>query len=452
LSGTSGRDQKHMENIVERLIGKAIKAGADAADALIVEGLSMGASYRLGKLEDVDRSEGQDLGLRVFMGKRQAIASSNDFSDAALDELADRVVAMAKLAPEDPHCGLAPKDRLAADWPDLDLFDPAEPSSQDLADRAAAAEEAGLAVKGITNSEGAGASWGRGSVVLATSEGFVGGYVSSSQSVSCSLIAGEGLGMETDYDFASARHLSDLEGAADVGRRAGERTVARLGPKKVGTQKVPVFYDPRVARSLIGHFAGAITGPSVARGTSFLKNKMGEAVFGEHITIIDDPHRKRGLASKPFDGEGVANKMWTLIEGGVLTTWLLHAASAHQLGLETTGHAARGTGGPPGVSSTNLYMAAGEQSPAELMSDVKAGLYITDLIGQGVNGVTGDYSRGAVGFWIENGVLTHPVNELTVAGNLKDMFLHLTPANDLEFRYGTNAPTIRIDGMTVASG
>jgi len=441
-----------MEEIVERLIGKAKRAGADAADALIVEGLSMSASYRLGKLEDVDRSEGHDLGLRVFMGKRQAIASSNDFSDAALNELADRVVAMAKLAPEDPHCGLAPKERLASSWPDLDLNDAAEPSSEDLAARAAAAEEAGLAVKGITNSEGASAGWGRGRVVLATSDGFVGGYASSSHSVSCSLIAGEGLGMETDYDFSSARYLSDLESAADVGRRAGERTISRLGPKKVGTQKVPVVYDPRVARSLLGHLAGAIAGPAIARGTSFLKSRMNEKVFGEHVTIVDDPHRKRGLASKPFDGEGVANKAWTLIDNGVLTTWLLHSASAHQLGLATTGHAARGTGGPPGVSTTNLYMATGAQSPADLMSDIKAGLYITDLIGQGVNGVTGDYSRGAVGFWIENGELTHPVNELTVAGNLKDMFLHLTPANDLEFRYGTNAPTVRIEGLTVASG
>lgn len=452
MSGTSGRDQKEMEAIVERLIGKAMAAGADAADALIVEGLSMGASYRLGKLEDVDRSEGHDLGLRVFMGKRQAIASSNDFSNAALDELADRVVAMAKLAPEDPHCGLAPKERLAKTWPSLDIEDLTEPSSQDLADRAAEAEEAGLAVKGITNSEGAGAGWGRGRVVLATSGGFVGGYASSSHSVSCSLIAGEGMGMETDYDFSSTRHLSDLDMAADVGRRAGERTVRRLGAKKVGTQKVPVVYDPRISRSLLGHFAGAISGPGIARGTSFLKDRMGKAVFGEHITIIDDPHRKRGLSSKPFDGEGVANKAHTLIEDGVLTTWLLNAASAHQLGLETTGHAARGTGGPPGVSTTNLYMAAGEMDPEDMIGEIKAGLYVTDLIGQGVNGVTGDYSRGAAGFWIENGEITHAVNEVTIASNLKDMFRALTPASDLVFQYGSNAPTIRIDGMTVASG
>ncbi len=449
---TNNNGQHDLQGIAERLIGKTMKAGAEAADALIVEGLSMGASYRLGKLEDVDRSEGHDLGLRVFMGKRQAVASSNDFSDAALDELADRVVAMAKLAPEDPYCGLAPKERLATAWPDLDLDDGVEPASEDLAARAAEAEEAGLAVKGITNSEGAGAGWGRSRVVLATSDGFTGGYASSSHSVSCSLIAGEGMGMETDYDFSSVHHLSDLEAASDVGRRAGERTVRLLGPQKVGTQKVPVVYDPRVGRSLLGHFAGAISGPGIARGTSFLKDMMGETVFADGVNIIDDPHRKRGLASKPFDAEGVANKARTLIEGGTLTTWLLHAASARQLGLQTTGHAARGTGGPPGVSCTNLYMEAGTQSPEELIGEIEAGLYVTGLIGQGVNGVTGDYSRGAAGFWIKDGKLTHPVNEITIAGNLKDMFLALTPANDLEFRYGINAPTLRIDGMTVASG
>ncbi len=447
-----GRDQTEMELIVERLMGKALKAGAEAADAIIVEGLSVGASFRLGKLEDVERSEGQDLGLRALIGKRQAIVSSNDFSDRALDELVERVVAMARLAPEDPHCGLAPKERLAKTWPDLDLADESEPGSQTLADRAAEAEAAALAVKGITNSNGAGAGWGRGRIVLATSGGFLGGYESSSHSVSCSLVAGEGMSMETDYDFSSARHLEDLDSAIDVGRRAAERTVERLNPRKVSTQSVSVVYAPRVANSIVGHFSGAITGSSVARGTSFLKDKMDEAVFASHISIIDDPHRVRGLASKPFDAEGVANKAHTLVDEGVLTTWLLHCASAHQLGLETTGHAARGTGGPPGVSSTNLYMAAGAQSPEELIADIKSGLYVTDLIGQGVNGITGDYSRGASGFWIEDGEITYAVNEITIASNLKDMFKNATPANDLVFRYGTNAPTLRIEGMMVAGG
>jgi len=452
LSASYGRNQKDMETIVGGLIDKATKAGAEAADAIVVEGLSVGASYRLGKLEDVERSEGQDLGLRVFMGKQQAIVSSNDFSDRALDELVERAVAMAKMAPEDPHCGLAPKERLASEWPDLDLADNTEPSSEDLTERAAACEAAAMEVKGVTNSNGAGAGWGRGRIVLATSDGFLGGYESSNHSVSCSVVAGEGLGMETDYDFASVRHLEDLTDAATIGRQAAERTVKRLNARQVETQSVPVVYDPRVSRGIVGHFSGSITGPSIARGTSFLKDEMGERIFGEHIQIIDDPHIRRGMASKAFDGEGVANKKHLLIENGVLTTWIMHAASAHQLALETTGHAARGTGGPPGVSTTNLYMAAGELSPAELIKDIKAGLYVVDLIGQGVNGVTGDYSRGASGFWIEDGEITYPVNEITIASNLKDMFKNATPANDLEFLYGTNAPTLRIEGMTVAGG
>ncbi len=452
MSASYGRDQKDMEAIVGGLIDKATKAGAEAADAIVVEGLSVGASFRLGKLEDVERSEGQDLGLRVFMGKQQAIVSSNDFSDRALDELVERVVAMAKMAPEDPHCGLAPKERLAKQWPELDLADNTEPSSEDLTARAAECEAAALEVEGVTNSNGAGASWGRGRIVLATSDGFLGGYESSSHSVSCSVVAGTGLGMETDYDFASVRHLEDLTDAATIGRQAGERTVKRLNARQMETQSVPVVFDPRVSRGIVGHLAGAITGPSIARGTSFLKDQMGKAVFADHIQIIDDPHIRRGLASKPFDGEGVANKKHTLIKDGVLTTWIMHSASAHQLGLETTGHAARGTGGPPGVSTTNLYMAAGELSPAELIKDIKAGLYVVDLIGQGVNGVTGDYSRGASGFWIEDGEICYAVNEITIASNLKEMFKNLTPANDLEFLYGTNAPTLRIEGMTVAGG
>ncbi len=452
MTEPAGRSQKDMESIVDQLMGKALKAGADAADAIIVEGLSLGASYRLGKLEDVDRSEGQDLGLRVFVGKQQASVSSNDFSQRALDELVERATAMAKLAPEDPYCGLAGRDHLAKDWPDLDLADDVEPTADSLAARAAEAEEAARSVEGVTNSNGAGAGWGRGRVVLATSEGFVGGYASSSHSVSASVVAGEGTHMETDYDFATTRYLSDLPDAASIGRAAGERTVRRLGARKVATQSVPVVYDPRVGRSILGHFAGAITGPSIARKASFLREMMGQAIFGEHITIVDDPHIQKGMASKPFDGEGVANTKRALIEDGVLTTWLLHSASARQLGLETTGHAARGTGGPPGVTTSNLYMAPGEQSPEDMIKDISNGFYVTELIGQGVNGVTGDYSRGAGGYWIENGELVYPVNEVTIASNLRDMFLHCTPANDLELKYGTNAPTLRIEGMTVAGG
>jgi PmbA protein len=432
------------------LVQAARKAGADAADAVEFKNISVGVSYRLGKLEDVGRSEGSDLGLRVFVGQRVAFVSSTDFTPAALAELPERAVAMARLAPEDKYAGLAPRELLAQEMPEIDVDDPQEPSTALLVERARAAEHAALEVPGVTNSEGGAADYGRSFVTLATSEGFVGGYAGTSRSVSASVIAGEGTGMERDYAYARARHAADLESADTIGRRAGERAVSRLNPRKVKTQSVPVFYDPRVASSLIGHFVGAISGAAIARGVSFLKDRLGQAVFGPGISIIDDPHRKRGLRSKPFDGEGVRNRRTLLIEAGVLTTWLLDSASARQLGLQSTGHASRGTGGPPGPSATNLYMAAGDKSPEQLMADVREGFYVTELIGMGVNGVTGDYSRGAAGFWIENGKLAYPVSEVTIAGNLKDMYRNLTPASDLTFRYGTDSPTVRVEGMTIA--
>jgi PmbA protein len=435
---------------LDRLVKAALKAGANAADAVAFTHISVGVSYRLGKLEDVARAESNDLGLRVFVGRQVAFVSSTDFSPAALDALPGRAVAMAKLAPEDKWAGLAAADRLATSIPDVEIDDPQEPSTVLLVERARAAEQTALEVPGVTNSEGGGADYGRTVVTLATSEGFLAGYAGTRRSISVSVIAGEGTQMERDYDFASARFAADLESGEEVGRRAGERAVRRLNPRKMKTQSVPVFYDPRVAPSLIGHFAGAISGTAIARGVSFLKDKLGELVFGEDITIVDDPHRKRGLRSKPFDGEGVANPRTVLVNNGRLATWLLDSASARQLGLATTGHAARSTGGPPSPSSTNLYMMPGPLSPDELMADVRDGLYITELIGMGVNGVTGDYSRGAAGFWIEHGKLSYPVSEVTVAGNLKEMYRRLTPANDLVFRYGTDSPTLRVDGMTVA--
>lgn len=438
-------------DIASMLVERAKRAGADAAEALVVEGTSLGVSWRLGKLEDVERSEGRDLGLRVFIGKRQASVSSTDLTEAALGPMIERAVAMARVAPEDPYCGLAEPHLLARDWPELDIDDrSAPPSAEDLAAVAAEAEEAALAVKGVTNSSGAGASYGRSGVTLVTSSGFAGAYAGTSSSFSCSVLAGEGTGMERDYDFSNARHAADLDKASDVGRRAGEKAVRRLNPRKVNSQSVPVVYDPRVSGGLIGHFAGAISGAAIARGTSFLKKAMGTDVFSKGISIVDDPHMKRGMRSKPFDGEGVKNRRTMLIEEGRLTTWLLDTATARQLGLETTGHAARGTGGPPSPSTTNLYMEAGCLNVRELIADIKQGLYVTEMIGMGVNGVTGDYSRGASGFWIENGEIAFPVSEITVAGNLKDMFLNMTPADDLEFRYGTNAPTVRVEGMTIA--
>ncbi len=436
--------------LLDEVIKAARKAGADAADALIYQSASLEASFRLGAREDLERSESKRLGLRAFIGQRQAAVSSNDVSKSAQAEMIERVVAMARAAPEDPYCGLAESGLLCHEIRDLDLYDEAEPTPEALYQMAERAEDAARAVEGVSNSEGGGGGWGRVSIALATSGGFFGGYRSSSHSIYASVLAGEGTEMERDYDHHSSHHLADLEDAGEIGRKAGEKAVARLNPRKVESQAVPVVFDPRVSRGIVGHLASAINGSSVARGTSFLKDKLGEMVLAKGLNVIDDPHRPRGLASKPFDGEGVENGAWTLVEDGRLTTWLLDTASARQLGMTTRGHASRGAGGPPSPSTSNLYLAAGEQSPAELMAEITSGFYVTELIGFGVNQVTGDYSRGASGFWIENGELGDPVSELTIAGNLVEMFGHLSAADDLEFRYGTNAPTLRIDGMMVA--
>jgi len=438
------------QEILGRLIAAARAAGADAADALVVERVSASVSYRLGKLEDVERAESADLGLRVFVGERVAFVSSTDLTQTGLAELPERAVAMAKLAPEDKFACLAPSDLLAKKFPALDIEDSNEPSAERLIELAKSVEGAAMAVPGITNSEGGGAGFSRSGIALATSTGFFGRYAATSLSVGVAVLAGEGMGMERDYESASARHAADLESAEAIGKRAGERTIARLNPRKAKSAALPVVYDPRVSAGLLGHFAGAVSGASIARGVSFLKDRMGESVFAPGINIIDDPHRQRGLRSKPFDGEGVANKRMAVIENGVLKSWFLDCASARQLGLTTTGHAARGTGGPPSPSPTNLYMEAGKVSPDSLMSDIKEGFYVTELLGFGVNAVTGDYSRGASGFWIENGKIAYPVSGVTIAGNLKDMFAMLTPANDLVFRYGTDAPTLRVEGMTLA--
>jgi PmbA protein len=352
--------------------------------------------------------------------------------------------------PEDEFCGLADPDSLARDWPDLDLCDSGEPMAEDLLAQIAELEETALAVPGVSNSEGADAGWSRSTVTLAASTGFTGGYSVSRRSLSVSVLAGSGTGMERDYDYHSTVYAGDLESPVIIGRRAGERVVARLNPRKVATQAVPVVFDPRVAGGLVSHLTGAISGAAIARGTSFLKDKMGQAVFAPGITIVDDPHIRRGLRSKPFDAEGQANTRRNLIDGGVLTTWLLDCRSARQLGLTSTGHAARGTGGPPGPSATNVYLAPGEETPEQLLGDIRQGFYITSLMGSGVNGITGDYSRGASGFWIEDGKIAFPVAEVTIAGNLKDMYLTLRPANDLEFRHGVDSPTLRVEGMTVA--
>jgi len=441
---------EHSLDILDDLLAGARKAGAESCDALMVEGASLAIAERLGRPEKLVRAEGRDLGLRVLVGKRQAIVSSTDFSPRALDELAARAVAMARSVPEDPYCGIADSAEIATEVPQLDLCDPSEPTAEMLMERVRAVEAAARAVPGVTNSEGAEASWGRGVIALAASNGFRQGYATSQSSISVAVVAGEGTGMERDYDFSSAVYAAELEDPAAVGRRAGEKAVKRLGPRKLATAKMPVVFDPRVANSLVGHLSSAVNGASIARGISFLKDKLGARILPAGLDIVDDPHRRRGLRSRPFDGEGLANARSLLVEDGVLKTWILDLRSARQLGLKSTGHAARGTSSPPGPATTNLHLAPGKRSPEELMSDIAGGFYCTELVGFGVNNVTGDYSRGAAGFWIEKGEVAYPVSEITIAGNLKEMYANVVPANDLVFRYGTNAPTLRIDGMTVA--
>jgi PmbA protein len=444
------KDAANDIDLLQDLVGRAVKAGADAADAVLVEGMSLSHARRLGKTEKLERSEGQDLGLRVLVGKQQAMVSSSDRSPKMLTELVERTLAMARAVPEDPFCGLADPSEIARDWPSLDMLDPVEPSAEALIERARAAEEAALAVEGITNSEGAEAGWGRSRVAIAASNGFAGGYSGSHHAVSVSVIGGLGSHMERDYDFANSIYAADLRDPAELGRSAAERTIRRLGARKMPTCRCPVVFDPRVARGFISHLLGSISGPSIARGTSFLRDKLHQRIFPEAITMTEDPHRQRGHRSKPFDAEGIANQRRAIIDKGVLTTWLLDLRSARQLGMQTTGHAARGTASPPSPAATNIWIEPGSVSPAELMADIKNGFYVTELMGMGVNGITGDYSRGAAGFWIENGQIAHPVSEMTVAGNLKDMFARMAAADDLEFRTGADSPTLRIEDLTVA--
>ena len=437
-------------NRLEDLLKAARAAGADAADAVYVEGASLSHTQRLGTVEMIERSEGRDLGLRVFIGRRQASVSATEIEPESFAGLAGRAVAMARAVPEDPYCGIADADGVAVRPPVIEMAEAEEPPADLLIARAGEAEDAARAVEGVTNSEGAEASWSRTRICLAATNGFAGSYDRTSHGVGVSVVAGSGSDMQTDYDYHSAVYSVDLMAPAAIGQSAGERAVARLGARPVKTVKAPVVFDPRVAGSLLRHLLGAINGASVARGTSFLKDKLGETVMASGLTVIDDPHRPRGLRSKPFDGEGLANRRSALVDDGVLTTWLLDLRSARQLELEPTGHAARGTSGPPSPAATNVYLEAGAVSRHDLLAGIDSGLYVTEMIGMGVNGVTGDYSRGAGGYWIDGGELAFPVTELTIAGNLKDMFKAITPADDLDLRYGIDAPTLRIDGMTIA--
>lgn len=443
-------DQSDLAMRAERLVAAARRAGADQADALAVRYVSLSVDVRDGAVEESQRSEGDDLGLRVLVGRRQAVVSTNDLKADGFAALAERAVAMARAAPEDRFAGLADASMLAKELPALDLIDPDIPEVDTLETRAREAEAAGLAVAGVTKSGGASASAGISGVVLVTSHGFRGTTLASRHGIAMTAIAGEGTGMERDYDFSSTLHAGDLEPAQLIGRRAGERATKRLNPRKVATRRVPVVFDSRVSGSLVGHLASAANGGAIARKTSFLREKLGAQIFPAGITIIDDPLRPRGLRSRPFDAEGIAGRRLTLVQGGVLATWLLDCATARELDMKTTGHAQRGVSSTPSPGASNLHLAAGTKTPDELIADIDEGLYVTDLIGMGVNLVSGDYSRGASGFWIEKGKCTFPVSEVTIAGHLSEMFAGLEPANDLEFRYGTNAPSLRVEGLTVA--
>lgn len=443
----SGADALHL---LDSLLSQAKRAGAEAADAVLAERDGVSVAWRLGQQESLERSQAKVVGLRVFIGRRQAMVSSSDVSDQALAQLVERGVAMAKVVPEDPFCGLADPEQLGGESVDVDSFDPEEIDASRVTERAAATEAAALAVAGVTNSEGAESGSGRDRYAIAATNGFCRSYQRSWHSLSVSVLAGTGTTMERDYDYTGTVYVADLDDPQELGRRCGERAVRRLNPRKAATAQVPVIFEPRVARSLLSHLASAINGSAVARGTTFLVDRLGQPLFAPQINVIDDPLRPRGLRSRPFDGEGIAAARRSVIEDGVLTTWLLDLASARQLGLPTTGHASRGTASPPSPSPSNLYLEAGTSSVADLMGDIGSGLYVTDLMGFGVNGVTGDYSRGASGFWIENGELAYPVSEITVSGSLAEMYRGLTPADDLVFRYGTDSPTVRVDGLTVA--
>ncbi|HMR31900.1 MAG TPA: TldD/PmbA family protein [Geminicoccaceae bacterium] len=437
-------------HLLDLALDVARTAGADVADLLLVERRSLDVSWRMGDLEELERKEDRDLGLRLFVGRRQACASTSQLDPDALAAFVRELVESARHLPEDPFAGLAEPGQLAKELPELDLFDPDEPAPDELLQAAAAAEDAARAVNGVSNSDGASAGWSTAAVHLAASNGLEARYRRTAHRLGVTVLAGSGTQMERDREHRSASHRGDLPPPAEIGRTAGERTVRRLGPRKAATAAVPVVYDPRVASSLVRHLVGAISGEAIAKGTSFLKDCLGDAIMSPGVVIIDDPLRRRGLASRPIDAEGLPVATRRLVDAGMLTTWLLDLSTARQLGLRSTGHAARGTGGPPSPSATNLTLGPGRASPAELIGDIRSGLYVTDLMGMGVNMLTGDYSRGAAGFWIEGGELKWPVSEVTIAGNLKDMLAVLQPADDLDVTGSCDAPTVRIDGMTVA--
>lgn len=438
-------------DLLSDLVAAALKAGADAAEAVSAERRSSSVGVRNGALEDVEHEESRDLGLRVFVGRRQATVSASDLSPATQARLVERAVAMARLAPEDPYAGFAPEDRLArGPFPDLDLFDPAEPTPSELEAAAAEAEAAALAVPGVARSEGGHASASASRWRLVTSHGFDGAYHGSAFGLGAGVIAEKDGAMERGGESRTTRHRSDLPSPQAIGQDAGRRAAARVGARKIASTTAPVIFDHRIAASVLSPLVGALSGPSVARGTSFLKDRMGQRVLPQGVDLIDDPFRSRGLGSTPFDDEGVAVARRALVEDGVLTTWMLNTAAAAQLGLTSTGHASRGLAGPPGVSAHNLHLSPGERDQAALLRDAGAGLLVTSMFGPSLNANTGDWSAGVSGFWFENGAIVHPVSEVTVAGRLLDLYARLQAGSDLEFRGGFNAPSLLFDAVAIA--
>jgi PmbA protein len=439
------------ENLLKDVAAAALAAGAEAAEVAFAERQSLSVTVRMGALEEVEREESRDLGVRVLIGQRQASVSGSDISADGRRKLVERVVAMARLAAEDPYIGLAPAERLArGPAPDLALFDATEAGPQSLEAMARQAEDAARAVAGVTNSNGASAAWSSGSWRLVTTGGFSGVHRGTTFSLSAQAIAGEGAAMEQGAEGRAMRWLEDLPTPAAIGAEAGRRAVASLGARKIESTTAPVIFENRLAGALLSPLLGAIAGPAVARGVSFLKDRLGSALFSKAVTLTDDPHRLRGLGSSPFDDEGVANRVMNLIDEGVLTTWLLNTASARQLGMETTGHASRGLAGPPGVSASNLTLQPGALDQAALMREAGSGLLVTSMFGPSLNSNTGDWSVGCSGQWFENGEIAYPVTEITVAGNLLDIYARLVPGSDLLRRGSADTPSILVDALAIA--
>jgi PmbA protein len=430
-----------IKNSLNLLLDTAKKLGAESAAVMGGESTSINVTARLGKLESVERNESKSIGLQIIDNKRKVNLSSTNFNKDALIELVESAMSMIKSIPEDEFCGLADKEMLYKGDLDLDLVDSYIPENNHLLSNSIEAEDSALSINGVTNSEGASSSYSKNKVFLATSDGFYNYKEKTNYSSSISVIAGSGTKMERDYEYQSKVHNEDLDTPKNIGEVAANRAVSRLNPKKVKSNSVPIIFDPRVSGSLLSLFTGGISGQAVARGTSFLKDKMEETIFTKDIQIIDDPHVLRGQGSRTFDGEGVETKKIKLINNGTLKSWLLSSQSARQLNLKTTGHSS-------GVS--NLYMEPGNKSNTDLISSIKEGFYVTEMMGMSFNQVTGDYSRGATGFWIEKGEKTYPVSEVTIAGNIIDMYSMLTPASDLKLITGIDAPTILIEKMMVA--